>query len=206
MNDTKIGKKSRGRPKTFDRDEAIKQAMKMFCEYGYQGTSMADLSKAMGMNAPSIYNAFGSKEELFTHVLDAYHTPFENTLRELFDGPKSVQDAFETLFNMLKEQHVCERALGCLIANSGVMLTGKESIISDKVKTLHNLNEQLYFKRLKRAQKEKEISANIDISKLARYVNGIVLGAATMARGQQTPNSVKDFLDQGFNGFLKLLS
>ena len=61
-----------GRPRNFDVDDALKKAMLLFWEHGFETTSMTLLSKHMGMNAPSIYAAFGDKKSLFLKALDLY--------------------------------------------------------------------------------------------------------------------------------------
>ena len=63
-----------GRPRTFDMDQALDQALQVFWEKGYAGTSIADLTEAMGVNPPSLYAAFGNKEKLFKKALDRYET------------------------------------------------------------------------------------------------------------------------------------
>src|SRR2546425_13083208 len=61
-----------GRPRDFDVDEALNQALKVFWRKGYAGASLPDLTKAMGINRPSLYAALGNKEELFRRALDRY--------------------------------------------------------------------------------------------------------------------------------------
>ena len=55
---------ARGRPRTFDREDALRRAMEVFWEHGYEGASMTELTAAMGINSPSLYAAFGCKEQL----------------------------------------------------------------------------------------------------------------------------------------------
>src|SRR5688500_13596233 len=62
----------RGRPRSFDRDTALGQAMEVFWAKGYEGTSISDLTEAMGINPPSLYAAFGDKERLFLEAIDRY--------------------------------------------------------------------------------------------------------------------------------------
>ena len=59
-----------GRPRAFDTEQALEQAMKVFWRLGYEGASLSELTRAMGINSPSLYAAFGSKEGLFKAVLD----------------------------------------------------------------------------------------------------------------------------------------
>lgn len=66
--------KTRGRPLAFNQDEALDKALKVFWSRGYEGTSMSELTEALGINKPSIYAAFGNKEELFRKALARYST------------------------------------------------------------------------------------------------------------------------------------
>lgn len=62
----------RGRPRNFDRDQALRKAMEVFWSKGYEGASLTDLTAAMGINSPSLYGAFGSKEALFREAVELY--------------------------------------------------------------------------------------------------------------------------------------
>src|SRR5437762_7214529 len=80
-----------GRPREFDRQEALERAMELFWAQGYEGTTLADLQKAMGgITAPSFYAAFGSKEALFREVVDLYKgTQGAPVLKALMQGSTS---------------------------------------------------------------------------------------------------------------------
>src|SRR5690242_20201777 len=64
----------RGRPRAFDSDAALDRAMEVFWSKGYEGTSMSDLTQAMGINRPSLYAAFGDKESLFRRAIERYRS------------------------------------------------------------------------------------------------------------------------------------
>ncbi len=198
VSDTKIKKRSKGRPKTFDRDDALNKALGVFCEYGYQGTSLAQLTDAMGMNPPSVYGAFGDKQQLFIEVLSHYHAPYLNVVPVCFKAQTTTLEALRELFQMSEKQHVCRNALGCLIVNSGINRSDESSAIGNKIKEIHETNENLICERLERGQKEGDVAKQVNARKLARYINGILQGAAVTARGQQSPQAVKDLLDEGF--------
>ncbi|MEF1229059.1 TetR/AcrR family transcriptional regulator, partial [Vibrio fortis] len=61
-----------GRPRSFDQEKALEEALKVFWEQGFEGTSLSDLTKAMGINKPSMYSAFGNKEQLFLKAVEMY--------------------------------------------------------------------------------------------------------------------------------------
>src|SRR5262245_24713407 len=61
-----------GRPRSFDIEKALDRALKVFWRKGYEGASLPDLTRAMGINRPSLYAAFGNKEALFRKAIDRY--------------------------------------------------------------------------------------------------------------------------------------
>ena len=92
-------KKSRGRPKVFDRDAALDKAMTLFWQHGYEATSLADLVEATGAKAPTLYAEFVNKEGLFRAVLDRYISRFAAKHEALlFDDDKTVDQALRDYF------------------------------------------------------------------------------------------------------------
>src|SRR5215470_17396797 len=75
------------RSREFDVDTAADQALRLFWTKGYEGTTLSDLTRAMGINRPSLYAAFGSKEELFRKALDRYAEGPAAFMREALDEP-----------------------------------------------------------------------------------------------------------------------
>ncbi|MGB0748547.1 MAG: TetR/AcrR family transcriptional regulator [Magnetospiraceae bacterium] len=109
----------RGRPRSFDRDEALFRALSVFQKNGYEGTSMAQLVDAMGIVSPSIYAAFGSKEDLFREAVEMYSStmvePIWVKLDEITDVELAVQTmlfAFIDMFSEAGEKHGCLVMLG----------------------------------------------------------------------------------------------
>lgn len=112
-----------GRPRSFDIDEALRIAADMFWRRGYDGTSIGDLTKAIGVSAPSFYFAFGSKEGLFEKIVEEY----QKLQTPLFDealGQSSVDAVIRhLLFGYVDLLTVRGRAPGCLIMNSSLPVT-----------------------------------------------------------------------------------
>ena len=82
-----------GRPRTFDPDVAIDKAVEVFWRHGYEGTSMADLTSAMGMNRPSVYDVFGTKEDLFRKAVARYAERDMAYARAALDQPTAFEVA-----------------------------------------------------------------------------------------------------------------
>ena len=77
----------RGRPRAFDAEAALDRALQVFWRQGYEGTSLSDLTKATGLNRPSLYAAFGNKEALFRKALDRYAEQAGRFLRDAVNEP-----------------------------------------------------------------------------------------------------------------------
>src|SRR6266851_8239714 len=93
---TNVLKRGRGRPRTFDRSTAIQQAMKLFWERGYEGTTFDDLIGVMNIGPSSFYHEFGSKEQLYREAVDYYLKLSTNYLRG-FSSHRDTRAAFEAL-------------------------------------------------------------------------------------------------------------
>ena len=83
----KIKARALGRPRSFETGKALDAAMKVFWCKGYEGASLSDLTRAMGINRPSLYAAFGDKESLFRKVLDRYDSGPAAYVREALNQP-----------------------------------------------------------------------------------------------------------------------
>src|SRR4029077_21004340 len=109
-----------GRPRAFDRDKALDQALHVFWEKGYEGTSIADLTGAMGINPPSLYAAFGNKEELFRAALDRYEGLRDQVLEEAFAAP-TARDAMTLLLEGTPDRlSDKDKRKGCLMVQGAL--------------------------------------------------------------------------------------
>src|ERR1700686_4909704 len=92
-------KKTRGRPRSFDRDAALERAMCVFWEKGYESASLQDLTAAMGINPPSLYAAFGDKERLFLEAMERYYQTQRAPITCAYEEEATARAAIERVLN-----------------------------------------------------------------------------------------------------------
>ncbi len=106
-----------GRPRSFDRDEAIEAAMHLFWRHGYEGVSLAMLTEAIGIAPPSLYAAFGSKAGLYRETLERYSSMTEFTLSRSDDETLPLDGALSHLFDYAIEKVTGEQGeRGCMVS------------------------------------------------------------------------------------------
>ncbi len=167
-----------GRPRSFDIDEALDKALKVFWKKGYEGTSMPDLTEAMGINRPSLYAAFGNKEELFRKAVDRYTEKSKAMMAEALSAP-SARDAVERFLRSVAEASTCaQNPRGCLLVQ-GALSCGDtaESIRLELVKRRATSEAEL-CRRLERAKEEGDLPAHTNPADLARYFATVLQGMA----------------------------
>lgn len=107
----------KGRPRQFDKDEALDKAMLVFWGKGYRGTSLDDLTEAMDINRPSLYSAFTDKEQLFLSVIDRYRTKFLAKPTQLFMAAPTLSEGLPKFFQAMGDVIINdETPPGCMIA------------------------------------------------------------------------------------------
>jgi len=170
-----------GRPRSFETGKALDAAMKVFWCKGYEGASLSDLTKAMGINRPSLYAAFGDKESLFRKVLDRYDKGPAAYVQEALNQP-TARAAVERLMEGAAELGTAScNPRGCLFVQGALACgDGAEAIRNDLI-LRRDAGEKAVRLRLKRAQAEGDLAPDANPSDLARYVVTVVQGIAVQA-------------------------
>uniref|UniRef100_UPI00057C2E1B TetR/AcrR family transcriptional regulator n=1 Tax=Enterobacter sp. Bisph1 TaxID=1274399 RepID=UPI00057C2E1B len=120
---------SRGRPREFDRTDALNKAMKLFWQKGYTATSMSDLYEAMGIKSPSLYAAFGSKEDLYDEVLRHYEQCIAPAIwGDMQSEPSAKQAIAHWLERSAETLTRCDLPHGCMVTLSAVASEGHERL------------------------------------------------------------------------------
>jgi len=177
---------SAGRHRNFDKDIALDAAVELFWTNGYLGTSLSDLTSAMGINKPSLYSAFGNKEELFKSVLNRYVKTYgEHHVKELFSSKKSLKKRLlcylESMADMLSDPSMPG---GCLITTC-TCEAGGDCLPAGAFQAVKIINEstkkaliEFFSAEISQGNLGKSCSAEV----LANYLFTIQFGLAVMAR------------------------
>src|SRR5260370_614344 len=178
-----------GRTRQFDVDEALDRALEVFWARGYEGATLPALTGAMGINRPSLYAAFGNKEQLFRKALERYQTGPIAFLTEALRKP-TARAVVEAIFSgFVRMQRDLDKARGCLIV-SGALACGKEAeMVRRGLARLRQAIVTALRERFERAVQEGDLPAGADCATLARYaatgLNGLAVQSARRAAAKE---------------------
>ena len=186
----------RGRPREFDTEKALDAALLLFWRRGYEGTSLAALTGAMGINVPSLYAAFGNKERLFKRVVDRYIQKPASYLPKALKEATARQAAEKLLKGAIEMVMHPSHPDGCLLVH-GALASGPEAESIRKELSLRRAGaESAVRRRLERAIADGDLPHGADPAKLARYLITIVWGMSVQAAGGATRAQLRDIAEQ----------
>jgi AcrR family transcriptional regulator len=181
-NDIKSSKR-RGRPREFDQEKALDRALELFWRQGYEGTSIADLTAAMGITPPSLYAAFGSKEQLYYEVLQRYRASVGRCLTTALEAEPTAYNAVERfLYESARIFSAREKPSGCLISSGILSCAPENKKVAETVASMRAEAIQAIRRRLQAAVKSGELPRPTDITQLARFYSAVVQGMSVQAR------------------------
>ncbi len=190
-----------GRPRTFDADQALDKAMKVFWEKGYEGSSLPELTEAMGMNRPSLYAVFGNKENLFRLALERYgatHDPLFNAALE----EKTARAVVEHFLRGNADAQTEEaNPHGCLVINGALACSDDALPIRNSLIERRAASEVRLRDRFERAKAEGDLPADFCASQMARYVMTMSNGMAVQAAAGATRKQLQEVVDQVLRGW-----
>lgn len=171
----------RGRPRVFNIENALDCALHLFWRKGYEGTSVADLTEAMGINTPSLYAAFGNKEELFRKVLDRYAEGPAVYMREAFQQPSARGVVEYLLYGAAEATTNPETPLGCLTVQGALSSGEAGDAIRQELNARRAGGEAALRDRFEQAKQSGELAADVDTEQLACFYATIFQGMAVQA-------------------------
>jgi AcrR family transcriptional regulator len=170
-----------GRPREFDADKALHSAMEVFWRKGYEGTSLQDLTEAMGINRPSLYSAFGNKESLFRKAVDHYLDQSAPYVKRALAEPtarKIIERLLLGAAKMLSER--CHPS-GCLMVQAALSCGNNSQAVRKDLMQRRLAGESDIRQRLERAQAEGDLPAHLNPADLARFIATVTYGMSVQA-------------------------
>ncbi|NSC21995.1 TetR/AcrR family transcriptional regulator [Streptomyces albus subsp. chlorinus] len=173
----------RGRPRTFDRDAALEAAMRVFWERGYEATSLAELTEAMGIRPPSLYAAFGSKEQLFREAVELYErTEGSATSQALDEAATAREGVHEALRRNACRYTEPGKPSGCMVVLAGTNCTPENEPVRELLAKDRRTTEEYLRARADRGVAEGDVPPGTDTATLAAYYATVLFGLSLRAR------------------------
>ena len=184
----------RGRPKEFETDSVLEKALELIWKRGYRATTTRDLEAALGLSQSSIYNAFGSKQDILEAVLDRYETLTDRELvRPLEESPEGLA-AIDRFFVALGHWVTHEGRRGCMLINMMAEDGGETNAVTTRTRAYRDRVRSALRNGLVRAAAVGE-TQNASLDDRTDLLVGLVLGLNIAARGGVSESELRGLLE-----------
>ncbi|MFI7523454.1 TetR/AcrR family transcriptional regulator [Micromonospora globbae] len=185
------------RTKEFDPDAALRAALDLFWERGYEATSMADLVEHLGVARASIYATFGNKRDLYLKALDRYGDLVDpGLLRELSQPGPALPAVRAVIERYAREAGDDSGRRGCFIVNTAVEVAPHDPHAARRVAASWDHLETAITSALIRAQAQGELAPDKDPRALARFLLVLMQGVRVVGKVQAEPRRLRDAVTQ----------
>jgi AcrR family transcriptional regulator len=192
----KSAKRPRGRPRGYDPDEALGQAMGAFWDAGYSATSLDDLSAATGMNRPSLYAAFGDKQAIYLKAIERYRAG--PALRDALAGG-TLREALSRAYRAALSVYLAgdRGQRGCFVIGTAATEAVTNPIVRTEVAAVLREVDEAYENRIREALQKGELPGDADPASLARFASAVLHSLAVRARAGEKRRALEALADKG---------
>ena len=184
-----------GRPLEYDPDEVLDAALQLFWHQGYESTSLQDLLEGMKLSKSSLYQAFGSKHNLFLHCIRRYCEITMAEMQErLLRSDTGLQFIIETLSAVVKEVNEVANPRGCLVTNTANEFAQSDSQIALSVADGLEGYRNLFLQAVKQGQQDGSIRNDLAPELLANYLVTSMSGLRTMVKAKTDHTMLSDMI------------
>jgi TetR/AcrR family transcriptional repressor of nem operon len=183
------------RPRSFDRDHVLDQALRAFWRCGYEATSVQTLVDAMGISRASLYNAFGSKHDLFIEVLKHYEAQrMEGLIDRLRDPSTSASVAIRGVLEAAGPSGAAARR-GCLMTNTATEMCVRDAECAERVQANFERLTDAFAAAIERGQDAGALPADRDSRATARYLTNALQGVRVMTAVGMDGEAIDDIVN-----------
>lgn len=184
-----------GRHREFNIDQALDAAVDVFWSKGFEGTSIADLTKATGVATPGLYAAFGNKEAFFLKALDRYEERYLGFMQQSLRAP-TARAVIESMLRLNAKMLTAKcHPSGCLGINGAIAGSEECESVRNELVRRRKASEHALYERLKRAEAEGDLPAGCSAEALARFVMTISQGMAIQAKSGASQKQLNQVID-----------
>lgn len=179
-----------GRKKTYQRDQVLNKAMKLFWKKGYEGTHLQELVAETGLNRFSLYKEFGGKDGLFQEAMTIYLKKLQEISADLRHEPLGLDNIIRYVDTLMKTDF----SYGCFMVNTLTERFVLHDAITQRLRLFVKGAEESLLKNLKAARENDEIDAKLDIDALAKFLVVFDIGLVTHELLEPPPQDKADIL------------
>jgi len=190
-----------GRPRSFDVEKALDAALKIFWRKGYEGASLPDLTKAMHINRPSLYAAFGNKEALFRRAIDRYIEGPASHVQKALEQPNARETVERLLYGSIDLIAGARNPRGCLLVQGALACGDAAAPVRRETAKRRAAREALLRKRFERSLAEGDLPPDANPADLARYIATVSHGMAVQAAGGATRDELKKVVEMALRAW-----
>jgi len=194
--------RKRGRPRLLNRETGLEVAANLFWERGYEGTSIADLTAAMGITPPSLYATFGSKEELFRMALNHSISQQNSQRLQLLDAKRPVYETLKLfLYDIAEGDTQPDKPRGCIVSTAVLQHSEENASVARTTAALREASMQVLKSRFDRAVREGKLPEGTDTDTLARFYGAVIQGMSAQACDGACTTRLKALVDIALNAW-----
>lgn len=193
-----------GRPRAFDEDQALDWAIDVFWRLGYEGASLTELTQAMGINKPSLYAVFGSKDQLFVRALERYRLLYRERLDAVL-AKSSTYEVIESYLRSIAESATQGSVPGCLSIQGGLSCGPNNAHIPQRLAEYRQGLEDTVAKALAKTADASRCGQGVDTAALAGYAVTVGQGLAVHAAAGADQPRLDAIVDVALAGLTSLL-
>lgn len=188
------------RPKAFDRDAALKKAMRLFWAQGYEATSTEEVARAMGIGRQSMYDTYGDKHSIYLEALRLYRKDQGQQLEAILADPVAPLRGIETVLLGISSESQADRLRGCMMVNATTELAHDDAEVQQVVQGNACSCEVAFENAVLRAQKLGQLPAERDPRRVGRFLFATLMGLRVMARGGASADVLRDVAQVALGG------